>query len=445
MFLDAVKAWVCDGYSADIRFVADAGVDDHSIWSAQIALNPLPPTQNYEFNIETDKIVVGQIQKNSLSRNELLKILSDAIDGKIESGSKELRLKSDRPYYFQSEMSMRDRWFYQMHMRVGGSVVPLPSHVELAAIDNQLRRSDPPFDGLRDAAVWLGMGELGSDSRSPGIDIRVNPPVDLIYERSRLTDDQLTLAFLAHPKFDVEHVGLAVRAAPGFSIETRRQVASEIKWGEATAEHREGIAKIQLKNADSALAILMIGPDPVRRQWITDSTKARNNRHLAVQHFDEDLKMIRRGVLESSDQNKFELGVASLLFLLGFSPSIQSETDSPDIIVTTPSGRLALVECTTRIADFSSKIGKLVDRRGALTKSLQASAHPAEIAAFLVCRLPRNQIVAQAEDLKRHKVILLSGEDLEASFDMVRHENNPDEILRTYEATLEIQQRNLFE
>lgn len=180
----------------------------------------------------------------------------------------------------------------------------------------------------------------------------------------------------------------------------------------------------------------MIGSSTVRRQWFLDPTKARNNRLLAIQHFDSDLRMVWRAVMESPDPAKFEKGVAALLFLLGFSPCVQIETDSPDLIVTTPGGRLAIVECTTRVSDFASKVGKLVDRRGALTKSLQASGHPAQVAAALVCRLPRDQIAAQADELRTHNMILVAGEDLAAGFEQVRFSNDPDRMLDQAQARL---------
>jgi hypothetical protein len=155
--------------------------------------------------------------------------------------------------------------------------------------------------------------------------------------------------------------------------------------------------------------------------------------------------MVRQAVLENADSAKFENGVAALLFLLGFSPSVQIETDSPDLVVATPFGRIALIECTTRIADFSAKVGKLVDRRGVLAKALHASKHPANVAAVLVCRLPRDQIAAQAEELRTHKVILLTREDLEAGFDRLRVQNDPDQMLDDAEAALLEKRRSPLE
>ncbi len=148
-----------------------------------------------------------------------------------------------------------------------------------------------------------------------------------------------------------------------------------------------------------------------------------------VQHFDVDLKMVRQALLDASDQAKFERGVASLLFLLGFNPALQLETDAPDLIVTTPSGRLMVVECTTRIADFTAKVGKLVDRRGALSKHLTEAGHPLPVTSVLVCRLPRDQIATHEEQLRTHNTILVAGEDISSALERLRFPSDPDKML----------------
>lgn len=435
-FLIAADAWLCDGYALDIRYIADLDHGGTKIWDASIALNPLPPQQKLGFRISTPRIAVGQIQRPNSRKSDLQKVLALAISGEIAVAGSRLRLVSDQALDIYSEMAYRDRWFSQLHLQVLGTRRPQPSSIELASADNALRRSKPPFDGLADAAAWLGIGAPGTSSNPPSIAIRVGPPVDLIFDQCGLADDQLTLTLHAHPKFDVSQVGLAVHAVPGVALEARRQTADRIKWGRVRDGRRPGVVQIELSQADNVLAMLQIEDSNVRRQWFIDPAKARNNRLLAVQHFDKELRMLRHAVLDSPDSTKFEQGVAALLFLLGYTPSLQLETDAPDLVVTTPGGRLAIVECTTRIADFASKIGKLVDRRGSLTKYLDASGHPATLVAVLVCRLPRDQIAALAEEPRAHNVILLAGEDIQAGLNRVRSPTDPDAMLESALAQL---------
>ena len=95
-----------------------------------------------------------------------------------------------------------------------------------------------------------------------------------------------------------------------------------------------------------------------------------------------------------------------------------------------------LVECTLRIADFSEKIGKLVDRRGSLVKSLKSSGHFSQVVAVLVCRLPRDQIPAKDEEVRSHGIILTALEDIAGAFDRVRHAVDPDDLIEAEIAKL---------
>lgn len=434
-FLDAAEEWICDGYSLDIRYLATVEQSKKRIWSALIDLRPLPAPKDLGFRIDSSLFAIGQIQTQNENKKSLLRVLSRATSGTIDLPEEAVMLPDDQALDFYSEMLDRDRWFGELHLHVSGGAQPVASALELGAIDNVLRRSQPPFDGLSDAAAWLGVSASSGSTNRSSIALRVGPPVDLF--NGVLAEDILTLTLHAHPKFDVSRVGLAVRAVPGNLLDTRKQVADGIKWKRVQDGRRSGVVKIQLEHADNALMMLMIGDSTVRRQWFIDPHKARNNRLLAVQHFDVDLKMVKEAVLENSDSKRFENGVASLLFVLGFNPCVQIETDAPDLVVSTPQGKLVIVECTTRIADFAAKVGKLVDRRGALIKYLTLSGHPANVAAVLICSLPRDQIAVHEAELRAAKIILLTRKDLEETFMRVRVFTDPDRLLDDAVAALD--------
>lgn len=429
-FLRSADDWLCDGYAVDIRYVAAAAASGPEIFSGLLLLNPLPPQRrDLSFRISGSRFVFGQHQVAAARKVSLLQALTRAASGEIDVPGQTLRLVPKPALDFFSEMAFRERWYSDLHLQVLGAPHPQPSSLELATADSELRLATPPFDGVTDACTWLGLTAPGSTSNPSSLSIRVGPPVDLIFDECLLSSNRLTLTLHAHPKFDVSRVRLAVRAAPGSGLLGRQQVAREITWRKAKDGRRPGVVCIDLPQADSALAMLMIEGSTVRRQWFIDPAKASNNRYLAVQHFDRDLRMVRHAVLESPDSVKFEHGIAALLFLLGFTPCVQLETDAPDLVVTTPGGKLTLVECTTRTSDIAAKIGRLVDRRGSLSKHLASSGHRADVSAVLVCRLPLDQLPTQATEAARNKVMLLTHENLLAAFDRVRLPEDPDELL----------------
>lgn len=427
----AAESWVCDSYSIDIRYLAGLDSNDqYRIWSASVLLAPLPPQRNMSFQINKGKFIAGQLQLSGQSKNGLTKILELAIEGELKVHGKRLRLIADQRLDYYSEMGYRDRWYADLHLQLSGSRILGVEPIDTASIDSELRKSNPPFDGLTDLISWLGLSDSTLGTSQPSLALRINPPVDIIFEKCGLNSGVLTLILHAHPKFDVNRLSLGMLIFPREGLEARQQISSQIAWKRVRNGRREGVANVQIESAESALVMLLIENSTVRRQWFVDSSRARNNRLLAIQHFDKDLRMIKQAVFEpGSESMKFEVGIASLMFLLGFSPAVQLETDSPDLIVTTPAGKIIVVECTTRIADFSSKLGKLVDRRGALHKSLKNGGHNGNVAGILICALPRDQIAAKASELSIHKIVLIAKEELVSAFERLSFPNDPDKLL----------------
>lgn len=430
VFLKEASQWICKQYSFDIRFFAVKENDSYVIQTCAVVLRSLPLIHDNSFCLEADSFVIGQLQKNDMSKEQLVDFVEGCSYGQINVYDKELVLMPDSSLRYYSEMLHDDKWFYNLHLKISGHNTRLPQQNELRKIDNELRSSTPPFDGLNDALGWLDLGSsyfLGS--RSSEINIWIYPPVDLILQNCSLINDSLTVCLKAHPDFDTNTVQLAICPIPMDHVSSRKQIATEVNWLKSAEQYKDGVAEITLKSADSVLILLLVNGNTVRRHWLPDANKARNNRQIPVQYFDKELKMARKAVFDLSDSDKFESGVALLLFMLGFTPAVQIETDSPDLIVYTPGGKLILVECTMRISDFSSKVGKLVDRRGGLEKSITESAHHSEIYGALICRSPKDQIATSGINLRENKIILLTKEDLEQGFNLIRNGVDPDRLV----------------
>lgn len=428
-FFGACETWLCDGYAMDMRYAASTGSDENLLWGASIRLDPLPSPVDNSLSMKLPGTAFGQAQRHPVSKDELIVLLRDAADGRICHEGSDFALPRDGSLRHQSEMLYPDRWHSELHLDVFGGRQWMPPQTARTEIDAALRLSNPPFDGLSDIFDWLGLHLPDGGGQSATLSIRVGLPIDLALDQCKLEAGSLYLAIYAHPSFDTSHAHLALRAVPGEMRDSRKQVADAIVWGEVVNNRREGTAKIALPKADAVLVMLMVGNTTVRRHWLLDPSRSRNSRLLAFQTFDKDLKRVRNAVAGNADAHEFERGIAALLFMLGFSPAIQLETDAPDLVVATPGGRLLLVECTTRITDFPSKLGKLVDRRGKFQKSLQESGHFAQVAGVLVCRLPRDQIATEAAALLAHDIILLAGEELAEGLSRVSIPVDPDKLL----------------
>jgi hypothetical protein len=429
LFLEQAEKWVCNSYCLGVSYLATKREGTLAILDSLVVASPNPPEKIVNFSTQVGTLIAGQHIFPSLSKIKILNWLLKASEGIIHVNDLKLNLDLGEAPDYYSATPHSDVWYSELDLQVSGlKLSPAPLE-ERIANDHALRRAHPPFDGLADLGAFLRLVDTRVNSQAPRIGIRVVPPLAMDFLASNLRANKFKFVVNAHPKFNTDLFGLAIRELPGSGTETRKQVSQHVKWKLLPNKSRQGTLEQSLSNSDSVLVMLTISNTTFTRQWFIDPDKAVNSRYIAAQLFDKDLKQLRIAVLESTDSSKFELGIASLLFLLGFSPAIQVETQAPDIVVSTIGGKVAVVECTMRVSDFQTKMGKLVDRRNALKTALEVAGHHLRVDAFLISAQPRRQIAIQDEYLAQHRVTLLCKEDLSRAFDQVRNATDPDSML----------------
>lgn len=428
-FLKSADEWICDSYSLGVHYLATVEQSRINIIDASFFLYPLPPERIDNFAVKAGNLLAGREVFPALKKVAIIDRLSKAVNGILDVHGLHLTLQNSAELDYYSEIPSRDTGFSDLHLMVSGSRLPTVASSESRTTENELRLAIPPFDGMSDLCSWLQLSDARTNGQTQSISLRVGPPVDIVFDETKVHENNLQLTLSAHPKFDTSRLVLAIREFPGNGIETRKQASDLISWKRISKGRRSGVLNLELVNANSVLAMLMVSGRTVRRRWFDDPDKAVNSRYVATQLFDKDLKQLKLALLESTDSARFEQGVASLLYLLGFSSAIQVETQAPDIIVTTPGGKLAIVECTTKISDFQNKLGKLVDRRNALMTKLEGTGHNLQVGAFLACGLPKAQIAVEERLLAQHQVTLLSRDDIGLAFDQLRTPTSPDEML----------------
>jgi len=426
-FLKVCDEWLCDGYSYDIRYVATATDSGFDLFDVVIILSPLPPTVDNTLVVRAGSFIAGQAQAADIGKSQLMTIVKKALSGFVSAEHLEGTLPQDGPYQIQLGAMSAATWFQPLTCKVIGAAPNVPI-ADVAALDTSLRTSDPPFDGAEDLRAWLGV-RLPAREFLSAITITVNPPVDLLIDRSGFIEDRLRLVLTSHKNANRSLVRLAVRSVPGDGLKCRSQLGHKIEWQEGSTGLVEGTVEIALPDETAGLSMLVVGSETVRRHWFVHPTKSLNYRWVAFKQFDPGLKMIRRGLFESTDSRRFEAAVAALLFALGFSSALQLETDAPDIVAVTPAGRIILVECATRIAEVGAKIGKLVDRRGALQRTLRSGNKAIDVTAALVCRLPRDQIATRSEEVAAMGLLLATAETLNEALIRAEVSADADQIL----------------
>jgi hypothetical protein len=435
LFRSSATEWLCDPYSVDISYTAvkDEGVN--VILSCSINLWPIKPTKNSNFNLVAENFLAGRESISDIPLKELKKIIEQLEMGLLVINKQPFKLNGTGGFRYYSRMAANDRWFCDAHLAITGDQRTPLSNFAISRINNSLRLNKRPFDGLEDLASFLDLQIPFHPDSQPKIEINISPPIDVITDESNLSKGSLTLVLHAHPQFNRGTANIAIQSFPA-SPKDRKQLASLITWSIGEDGRQIGNLKIATENSFAVKIILMAGSNMVRRQFFEDFKKLPNRRLVSISHFDTDLKRLKQALL-SKDSTEFEIAVNCLAYMLGLSGSVINETNAPDIILSTPEDNLVVIECTTKIADFHSKLGKLVDRKNSLAKELVISGDSRKVYGYLVCGLPKDQIAVADFELATNKVTLLSKESLEKLLTQLKFPQNIEKLLQQDELVIE--------
>lgn len=435
LFKNTVANWLCDPYSIDIRYFGVKENSTNILLSCSVYLSPIGKAENTSLQVSTDKFIAGQAIIPDLPIEELHTFLNNLLSGRLTIEQELLTLGAEDRLSFYSDMSSPDRWYTEGHIAIRADSRNPISDLELIEIDTALRANDIPFDGLNDLLSFLTLQNTITGHHQPIIEIRIAPPIDIINNETRLSADTLVLVLHAHPAFDLKAAKVALKEFPQHS-NSRKQISNLIKW-EGKQDRQVGVLNLPISDAFVVQVLLSLGNITIRRQFFEDTSKSPNRRYLAITCFDKDLKRLKQTLTESFDAPRFEIAINALAYMLGLSGTQVPETNAPDLVLSTPDDNIVIIECTLRIADFGTKLGKLVDRRNSLRSLLEAVKENRKVYAYLICGLSDKDIVYDINSLANNNVTLLTRESLEKLLDQVKLPIDIEKLLLEDESRLE--------
>ena len=437
-------AWISDDSNCEIRCVEYINEDGAVIQDASLTLAPhfVSLVTDNDLQLTVTSLRATQFSTSRVAKEDALTLVKRVCEGTLYLGNRAAALKiPDSGIDIYSESLIRDRWLSPLRFRVSGDRLKYLSELEFIRLDDSLRSNSTPFDGIGELSQWLLL-KAAIDGTSPsGITVTVWPPVELIFSECSLKNSQLHLKVKVAANVSLPQLGIAVRLTSGSLHTARMQIADAMTW--AAQDSGEFIGSISLATTDSVGAQILVGyaGRTYVRQWFWDPSKSSSPRYHALNEFDPDLKGLKQALFTSPEGRDFEKAVGCIAYLLGLSSALPLQSNTPDLVASTPRGRHLVVECTLGISDFSKKLGKLVDRYNALRKSFAGATLTMEIVGVLVCRLPRDQIAARESELQQHHILLATKENLDYVMNRAWQVHEPDTLLDAAIASMTAQHR----
>lgn len=186
--------------------------------------------------------------------------------------------------------------------------------------------------------------------------------------------------------------------------------------------------------------------------WIADPSLSQNPRRAIFEEFDQGQAVLKDFLFESQrarkDARDFEVGVAWLLWMLGFSVAhagaTQRTSEAADILASTPAGHVAVVECTTGHLKADTKLSRLVARSQTIRKRLDDSGNRhLKLLPVIVTSLGREEVKADLDQAQSLGIVVVSREDLLSALNQTVATCDPEGIFSRALESLRPQQSTL--
>jgi hypothetical protein len=301
-------------------------------------------------------------------------------------------------------------------------------------IDWEIKAASPPYDGLQELAVEFGLGPPAQ--RPPFIEIVAYNVEAIDVQRSKVSGTSANIHVLLAKGLAPDRLTLGYRVyVPGSA--TARSVISgaSMQWTEEEqAQHGE--TEIQIPVAAALNCTVSYAGIAQSHYWLGDPDRAQNPRRAVYEAFDPKLETLRATIANAQGRGEeardLESAVAWLLWMLGFSLAhlnTRRTRDAADLLVATPSGHFAVVECTTGLLKAENKLSLLHERSEAARRALAASnsAH-LRIMPVMVTSKMRTEITPDLEMAEKLGVLVMTRESLESAVNRTLVQPNADQM-----------------
>jgi hypothetical protein len=276
--------------------------------------------------------------------------------------------------YFPLFSETVDPCRYRVLRLLGGSY---PS-IQQPDLGWELKASDPPYHGV---------GELLTDYFMGGLPFEPTARLEIIALNLAAVDGQ-------NSQISGEHAMIRVRLPKTLSRDKVRlgyRVVSQgraLKRGLIAGDALVWTEGANLDSGEAALEIpagafldCTISYEGIAQHFhfLFDPTNIQNPRRAAYEVADKNIELLKKifaeAVRKGDEARDFEAAIAWLLWMLGFSVvqlghTKRSNQAAADLILTSPSGNFAVVECTTGLLKADQKLSLLHERAQSVRRSL---------------------------------------------------------------------------
>jgi hypothetical protein len=285
-------------------------------------------------------------------------------------------------------------------------------------IDWELKGAAIPFDSIVDLMTEYSL--LGCDtSDAVNIEIISNSIVEIDINSKVVGDTAEPAVFLAN-SLDQNKCSIGYRVFFNGRVHARGSLSSnDFVWDDG-GDVQHGVGTLKIPIGASIHCVATYASHAQHQYWIADLNNLPNSRRVLLEECDTDLSVLKDYLFNEKKQRKesrdFEIGVAQLMWMLGYSasqPGASPRTsDAVDIIATTAKGSILLIECTTGLLKAENKLAKLIARTEMIKRRMQNGHRHLVICPMIVTSMTREEVRSEVNGALDLGIIVVTKDEL---------------------------------
>jgi hypothetical protein len=301
-------------------------------------------------------------------------------------------------------------------------------------IDWEMKAATPPYDGVQELAREYGLDAISGDTISVGIVAYNVAVVDAA--NSKVEGTSAIVRVLLASNLPTDRAAVTYRTYVLGAVTARSTISgSSMDWTEGEGFRR---GQFVLEVAAASVLNCTVSYDGIAQShwWISDPTRAQNARRAVYEVFDPKLQnlqaIIANAQARGQDARNLEAAVAWLLWMLGFSAAhlgaMPKSQDAADLLMTTPTGHFAVIECTTGLLKAENKLALLHARAQSVRHGLDASNNKFQrVLPVIVTSRTKNEVAPDIETAEKLGIYIVTREGLEQVIPQTMYQPNADQ------------------
>ncbi len=416
-FFAAIEPWEKEYKQNGFAYVAVRDGDHFVITQGVLWLNTIESKIPFNY-FETTNIRAGHFRLSDLNI-EYPAFIDQILTGKIKTPNGDLEFPPIRGEHsmFYNPVHPSAQQSRVSVLRLGGREQTVQQNQPV--VDWELRGASVPYDNLSELMVEYGLGGLYQDV----ISIEVIATSILGFDQlSAVSGTTATVIVRCASSLVKSKISVGYRVFSKGRVVVRSIIhGGEMKWTQL-GDLQIGTATIQVPAAAVVHCYGNYAGVTQSHWWIADPSTSQNPRRTVYETFDNELAVLKDFITKADGRSRnardLEAGVAWLLWMLGFSAAHLGGTgktqDAADLVVVSPSGQYAVVECTTGLLRTDNKLPLLIARAEAVRRRLDASNQShLKVLPVIVTSKAREEVRADVEQAERLGVLVVTQETLE--------------------------------